>query len=96
MNKLTEIQELLTKYFDPIFMAVTDESHLHRSSDSHYKIVIQSAKFDHLNLLARQRLVYKALQGVVYHALSVHAFDSNESFDVNHLKGSSCLNSHSR
>lgn len=76
------IEEKLRTAFDPVFLRVVNESHRHRghagddgSGESHFSVVIVSARFQGKNRLQRQRMVYGALREELslVHALSAKA-----------------------
>lgn len=85
------IQEL--GQLSPLFLKVINESHKHAghtqhlggagfTGETHYKVVIQSAHFDELSRLERQRLVMDLLktefeQGL--HALELKVYTSKEA-----------------
>jgi BolA protein len=68
----------------PLFLEVLDESHRHaghagakESGGGHFEIVVVSAKFEGQQPLARHRMVYDALAGLMpnpIHALSIRAY----------------------
>ncbi|GAM69910.1 cell division protein BolA [Vibrio sp. JCM 19236] len=78
------IERKLNQTFSPHHLQVINESHMHNvppGSESHFKVVIVSDKFDDLRLIARHRLVNSALsdefaQGL--HALSMHTLTKDE------------------
>ena len=58
MSKQQELATKLSAEFEPHFLQVENESHMHSSGkgeDSHFKIVLVSAKFDGLRQVARHR-----------------------------------------
>lgn len=75
------IEALLRQAFEPASLEVVDDSHLHAGhagarEGGHYTVRIVSARFDGLSRVARHRLVYDALQGLIrsgIHALAIHA-----------------------
>jgi BolA family transcriptional regulator, general stress-responsive regulator len=88
MPVIDTIRRKLTERFQPIRLAVVDESHRHAGhagarpgGETHFAVVIVSARFAGLGRVARQRLVYDALaeelaSGV--HALSLTTLPPNE------------------
>ncbi|WP_259781943.1 BolA family protein [Aestuariispira ectoiniformans] len=73
-----DITRKLTEGLSPAQLAVENESHLHAghagspgTGSSHFRVVVVSDKFDGLNRVARQRLVYDLLK--VEMAGPVHA-----------------------
>lgn len=68
----------------PTSLEIIDESHLHaghagsKNGASHFRVTIHSPKFNGLNRVAQQRLVFQALEGLLPYpihalALSTHA-----------------------
>ena len=84
----TRIRELLMVALEPIRLDVINESHLHAghrgspgTGDSHFRLVIVSAKFSGLQRVARQRLVNAALKPVIgqpIHALAMQTLAPGE------------------
>jgi BolA family transcriptional regulator, general stress-responsive regulator len=84
----TAIRQNLVDALAPARLDVINESHLHaghRSSpgtgDSHFRLVIVSAKFSGLGRVARQRLVNQALEGLIgkpIHALAMETLAPGE------------------
>ena len=81
--------DILTKLhaaFDPVHIEVANESHMHNvppGSESHFKLVIASRRFEGKRLLGRHRLVNEALAGELagpVHALAIHAVTPDEWF----------------
>ena len=70
----------------PTEFKLQDDSAMHaghkgNSGGGHYHVLIRSAKFDGLPMLARHRMVYELLQEELHstiHALSIRAIASNE------------------
>ena len=85
-----ELQE-----FNPIYLEVIDESHMHsRGEESHFKIIICSNSFQHLSSVKRHQLIYKKIPQIMnkIHALAIHTF-TPEEWDKNKIvsKSPSCL-----
>ncbi len=78
------IQEKLTAAFSPQHIVVEDESHGHNVPDgaeSHFKVVMASAKFDGKRPVQRHQLVYGELKDELagsVHALALHLYTSDE------------------
>ncbi|WOE75876.1 BolA family protein [Alterisphingorhabdus coralli] len=78
-----EITQLLTEAFAPQKLEVINDSASHRghmgddgSGESHFTVVIESAAFEGVSRLQRQRMVNKALgdlPGERVHALAIKA-----------------------
>jgi BolA protein len=82
MNKerYQKIHTKLIDYFQPIFIELIDESHLHAGHAgaatglSHYALTIQSDAFKGLTLMAQHRLIYQVLGDLMHtdiHALRI-------------------------
>lgn len=84
MTRKTRITERLTQALSPLFLSVENESHKHHvpeGSQTHFKVVAVSLKFEGLTRVARHRLVNHLLcdemaQGL--HALSMHLYTVDE------------------
>lgn len=78
------IQQKLQLEFTPNHIEVINESHGHnvaKGSETHFKVVLVSEKFDGLGLVKRHQAIYallaEELQGGV-HALALHLFTAPE------------------
>ena len=73
------IRDKITQTFDPYYYDVINESYKHnvsKDSESHFKIIIVSNKFNNNNLIQRHRLVNTLLHEELktyIHALSIQA-----------------------
>ena len=83
-------QEIITKKLQaltPEHLEVINESHMHNvpeGSESHFKVVIVSDVFKDKMLVARHRLVNKALEAELksdIHALALHTMTMEEWFE---------------
>lgn len=78
------IEDKMHQHFEPEFLDVVDESHLHNvpiGAESHFKVVIVSDSFTGQRLLARHRLVYGLLQeelNTKIHAIALHTYTTGE------------------
>lgn len=72
---------------EPISLEVTNDSHLHanhggnRDGANHFTVVMQSAKFDGVSRVQRQRMVYALLEDLMpfpIHALALQLSGSSE------------------
>ena len=86
MSVEADIRSKLHADFDPVHLDVANESHMHNvppGSESHFKLVIASRRFEGKRLLGRHRLVNQVLAvelaGPV-HALAIHAVTPDEWF----------------
>jgi len=84
MNKQETITEKLNQAFSPEHLDVINESHMHSgpNTESHFKVVIVSDEFKEKMLIARHRLVNKALEDDLkdIHALALHTMTMEEWF----------------
>eukprot|EP00126_Sphaerothecum_destruens_P004149 Sdes_comp18024_c0_seq1m7335 len=75
-----QIEQKLVREFSPVHLEILNESFMHnvpKGSETHFKLIIVSPKFESLNMLARHRAVQKLLaeefsRGL--HALSLNTF----------------------
>lgn len=78
---VSAIEQALRDALAPESLQVIDESHLHAghagaASGGHYRVLIRSARFAGSSRIARHRLVYDALAGLIplgIHALAIEA-----------------------
>ncbi|MDO4430175.1 MAG: BolA/IbaG family iron-sulfur metabolism protein [Lonepinella koalarum] len=84
MSKQQELTDKLSAEFAPHFLVVENESHMHssgRGTDSHFKVVIVSDRFDGLRKVARHRLIYSLFEQELangIHALALHTYTKSE------------------
>ncbi|MFM2590791.1 transcriptional regulator BolA [Vibrio sp. TBV020] len=78
------IETKLNEAFAPIELKVINESYMHNvpaGSESHFKVVIVSEKFEGQRLIARHRQVNQTLADELanhIHALSMHTYTAQE------------------
>lgn len=78
------IAEKLASAFEPIHLEVINESHNHNvpsGSESHFKVVIASAKFEGDRLIKRHRAINNVLSDELanrIHALALHTYSAQE------------------
>jgi len=79
-----QIEAKLRAAFDPVYLEVVDESEQHNvpaGAESHFKVVMVSARFTGERILSRHRSIYgvlsEELAGQV-HALALHAYTLDE------------------
>ena len=88
MSMQAEIEAKLSAELGPSFMQVINESDNHNvppGSESHFKLLLVSEKFDGKNLLARHRLVNSILRTELrdsIHALAMHTYTESEWRDM--------------
>lgn len=98
MSVKEQIQTKLEAEFSPSFIELQNESHMHsvpKNSETHFKLIMVSPKFEGLGLVQRHQRVYGCLsnelkQGV--HALALHLFTEGEfsQSKASHLKSPDC------
>jgi len=78
MRVASAIEDKLTAAFQPVRLAITDESHKHHGhagsrpeGESHFHVEIVSEAFSGKSRLERQRMAYAALQDEL--ATDIHA-----------------------
>lgn len=87
MNMQQTITSKLEKALSPEHLEVINESHMHNvaeGSESHFKLIIVSDEFKNKMLIARHRLVNKALEEELkgsIHALALHTMTMEEWFE---------------
>ena len=87
MSIQDQINERLQSRFELHHLEVVNESHMHNvpeGSETHFKVVVVSDAFDGKMLLARHRLVNKALADELdggIHALALHTMTMQEWFE---------------
>nr|SVE74584.1 EOG090X0K4K [Daphnia barbata] len=92
------IRGKLTKQFTPLHLDILNESYMHnvpKGSETHFKVVVVSDKFENISLLQRHRLVNEVLQDELkngVHALSIVAKTSSQWKDSSKIteKSPSC------
>lgn len=84
MSVEDEITEKLQALLAPLYLQISNESHMHNvppGAESHFKVVAVSDTFNGKMLVARHRLINKALaeelEGPI-HALSLHTMTADE------------------
>jgi BolA protein len=86
-DRSARIEERLRSALDTVHVEVIDESHLHAghagaaSGGGHFRALIVSERFAGVSRVARQRLVYAALEremGPEIHALSMQTLTPEE------------------
>lgn len=86
MTMQQTIEQKLESAFNPEFLSVENETHMHNvppGSESHFKVTVVSDEFDDLMLIKRHRLVNKVLQDELkqIHALALHTLSKDEWFE---------------
>jgi len=87
LDREATLRERLESRFEPTFLHILDESHLHAghagaaAGHGHFRIKILAAAFRGLTPLARHRLVYAAVADLLetdIHALAIEALAPQE------------------
>jgi len=83
MNMQQTIEKKLTEAFQPGFLRVENETHMHNvpsDAESHFKVTVVSDQFKDLMLIKRHRLVNKVLEDELkqIHALALHTMSNDE------------------
>jgi BolA protein len=83
----TAIEQKLLAAFDPVFLDVIDESHMHNVApgvESHFKVVIVTPAFDGMRLIQRHRAVNAIVATELaekIHALALHTYTPSEWYE---------------
>lgn len=89
-QRVDAIRDLLTRALRPVSLAISDDSHRHaghagaRDGRGHFAVDIVCAAFEGQTPIARHRLVYAALGGLMttdIHALQIRARTPAEAVD---------------
>nr|AQS22566.1 bola-like protein ddb_g0274169 [Pseudodiaptomus poplesia] len=76
----TTIQKKLSESLEPAHMDIINESYMHnvpKGSETHFKVVVVSSKFENAKLIERHRIVNSILSQELssgVHALSINAY----------------------
>ncbi|MGV6860043.1 MAG: BolA family protein [bacterium] len=87
MSMQQQIQEKLEAAFQPVFLSVENESHMHNvppGSESHFKITLAAESFEGLSLIQRHRQVNATLADELngqIHALALHTLTPDQWFE---------------
>ena len=93
------INEKLTNFFEPTHLEIINESFKHnvpKNSETHFKVVVVSTKFEDMKLIERHRTVNTILKDELktggVHALSIKAKTPEQWSKNNHVEPSpNCL-----
>ena len=83
-----DIDAVLQKVFDPDFLLVENESHMHNvpdNSETHFKVTLVSESFADQRSVARHQAVYAVLDEWLsgpIHALALHTYSPEEWVSV--------------
>ncbi len=89
MSVSETIQEKLKKAFEPTFLELLNESHMHsvpKNSETHFRLLLVSAKFVGQSRVQRSRLVYDCLKEELangVHALAQRTYTPEEWAQMN-------------
>ena len=82
MGLQSEIEQTLREAFGPMHLEVINESHMHSgpATESHFKVVLVSDRFEGEKLIARHRAVNRVLAALLprFHALALHTYTPQE------------------
>jgi len=84
MKVQQDIEQQLTREFSPLFLDVANESHQHSvppDSETHFKVILVSERFEGQRKVARHQQVYAALAQQLagpVHALALHTYTAAE------------------
>lgn len=84
MKIQNQIQSKLESQFSPTFLDLKNESHMHSvppGSETHFKLILVSERFEGLSKVAQQRLVYECLAEDLkssVHALALRTFSPSQ------------------
>lgn len=84
MSTEEDIIEKLQNALNPVYLEVTNESHMHNvppGSESHFKVVAVTEEFNGKMLVARHRIINKVLAEELngsIHALALHTMTPEE------------------
>ena len=84
MSLADQIQAKLTQTFEPTFIELINESHMHsvpKGSETHFRLLLVSAKFEGQSRVARSRMVYECLKAEMaggVHALAQRTYTPEE------------------
>lgn len=79
----TVLEHKLRQEFEPAFLEVLNESHMHGgpATDSHFRLTVASSRFTGMSRVARHQQVYKLLSAELaggVHALALHLYTPGE------------------
>jgi BolA protein len=84
MSRAKQIEEKLSAAFDPQYIEVQCESHLHNvpaGAEMHFRVVLVTSVFDSLRKVQRHQKVYAVLADEMagsIHALALHTYSPDE------------------
>lgn len=84
MSTASSIENKLRAEFEPAHLEVVNESHMHNvppGSESHFKVVLTTARFDGVRKVQRHQQVYAVLADELagsVHALALHTYTPEE------------------
>lgn len=84
MKIQSAIESALTDSFEPVYLQVLNESHMHsvpKNSETHFKVVMASENFSGKRLVQRHQAVYAVLTDWMQngiHALALHTYTPEE------------------
>lgn len=98
MSVEQELQDRFSAEFQPVFLSIENESHMHSvpaNSETHFKVVMVSEKYIGLRSVKRHQSVYGLLPDLLQnpiHALALHLYTPDEWAEiVNVPQSPNCL-----
>ncbi len=87
MKIQAQIEQMISSNFEPQYFEVLNESYMHNvpeGSESHFKMVLVSDKFEGKRSVARHQMVYAALSDIMdsFHALALHTYTPVEYQEI--------------
>ena len=88
MDRYERIEQILQENLEPEFYEITDDSRqheghngVHNRKETHFTVLVVSAKFADVPLVKRHRMIYQLLDPLIkegVHALKIKAYDELE------------------
>ena len=84
LTRKSRIELALKREFAPLHLEVVNESHMHSvppGSETHFRVIVVSDRFDGLRMVQRQRWIYQLLQAELesgLHALAQQSYTQYE------------------
>ncbi|MFK7828408.1 MAG: BolA family protein [Congregibacter sp.] len=84
MSVQIQLRERLQRHFEPVWLEVENESHMHSvpvDAETHFRVVMASDSFAGKRPVARHQLVYAELADLLagpVHALALHLYEPGE------------------
>lgn len=80
------LKDKIVAFFQPVFLSIENESHKHASqrknkTESHFKVIVVSNKFEGIRQIERHRLIYQLTDNMFNNeiqALALHTYTETE------------------